>query len=304
MPNFELTILGTSSSQPAFGRFPTCQILQCGNNLYMIDCGEGSQIQLSKYNIKRAKIKVIFISHMHGDHVYGLPGVITSFMHFNRKDQLTIIGPTGIKMFVEACLAASKAHLGFPLIIEEFDTTISQCVHTDNKVNVTSIPLKHGIPTMGYLFTEEVTYRRLDKSLISSMSLSHNDMKALKNGEDIILSDGKMIKSEDVCLPINLPIKYGFISDTAYDETIIPIIQGATAIYHETTYLNEMELEATARFHSTTIQAATIAKKANVGKLFCGHYSSRYKLIDEFENECRSVFTESYLGYEGLNVLL
>jgi ribonuclease Z len=303
MPNFELTILGTSSSQPAFGRFPTCQILQCGNNLYMIDCGEGSQIQLSKYSIKRAKIKVIFISHMHGDHVYGLPGVITSFMHYNRKDELIIVGPNGIKLFVDSCLAASQAHLGFPLTIQEFDTTSSQTLYSDTAVNVSSIPLYHGIPTMGFLFTEIVNYRRLNKAFISSLQLSHDEMKDLKKGIDVHRPDGKIVRSEDACLPINLPMKYAFLSDTSYNESVVPIIQNATVIYHETTYLQDMESEASARFHSTTLQAATIAKKANVGKLICGHYSSRYKSIDAFEQECRSIFTESYLGYEGLTML-
>ncbi len=304
MPSFELTILGTSSSQPAFGRFPTCQILQCGNNMYMIDCGEASQIQLSKFNIKRSKIKVIFISHLHGDHIYGLPGVITSFMHYNRKDDLTIIGPHGIQYYVEASLAASQAHIGFTINFKEYDTTVSQQVHSDEKLSVMSVPLNHGIPTMGFLFKENVHYRKLDKSKIEFWNLDFEEMKLLKSGQDISREDGTKIYVNEVCLPKNEPVTYAFISDTKYDESIIDYVQNVDVLYHETTYLHDMDLEALQRFHSTSTQAATIAKMANAGKLITGHYSSRYKSLHEFEEECKSVFENTILGMEGLNVII
>lgn len=300
MPDFELTILGTSSSQPAFGRFPSCHILQCGNNLYMIDCGEGSQMQLSKYNVKRSKIKTIFITHMHGDHIYGLPGVVTSFMHFNRQEALTIVGPYGLKHYIEVSLQASKAMLGFDLIIHEHDASIHQTVYSDEKIRAQSIPLTHNVPTMGFLFNEQVNYLRLDKNFIQNLELSFDDMKALKNGYDIVYKDGKTIKSSEACLPKNKGVSYAYLSDTAYNEDIIPLIAEVDVIYHETTYLNDMNREATARMHSTSIQAATIAKMANVGTLICGHYSSRYKSIDQFEEECKSIFPNTILGKEGL----
>jgi ribonuclease Z len=302
MPDFELTILGTSSSQPAFGRFPSCHILQCGNNIYMIDCGEGSQMQLSKYHIKRSKIKTIFITHLHGDHIYGLPGVVTSFMHFNRQDSLTIIGPHGIKYYIEASLQASKAMLGFDLIVQEYDASVHQSLYIDEKINVQSIPLVHNIPTMGFLFREQVNYLRLDKNFIANLDLSFDEMKALKNGEDIVYKNELTIKSTDACLPKNKGVTYAYLSDTAYNEDVVSYIQDTDVIYHETTYLKDMNEEATARMHSTSIQAATIAKKANVGTLICGHYSSRYKSIDLFEEECKSVFPNTILGKEGLSL--
>ncbi len=302
MPDFELTILGTSSSQPAFGRYPSCQILQCGSDIYMIDCGEGSQMQLSNYHIKRSKIKAIFISHLHGDHIYGLPGVVTSFMHFDRKEKLLLIGPKGLKYYIESSLAASQAKLGFSLEIQEYDPTISQVVLHDSNIKVTSIPLKHNIPTMGYLFTEEVNYLRLNKNFIRTLDLSHEEMKALKNGKDILYQDGNLIRSADACLPKNEGMSYAYISDTAYNESILPLIENVDVMYHETTYLNDMQEEAAARMHSTSVQAATIASKAKAGKLICGHYSSRYKFIEQFETECKSIFADTILGIEGLNM--
>jgi ribonuclease Z len=302
MPDFELTILGTSSSQPAFGRFPSCHILQCGNNLYMIDCGEGSQMQLSRFHIKRSKIKTVFISHLHGDHIYGLPGVITSFMHFNRQEPLTIIGPYGIRFYIEASLQASKALLGFDLDIHEYDAAIHQQMYTDEKIDVLSIPLLHNIPTMGFLFKEQVNYLRLDKNFIQNLDLSFDEMRALKNGEDILYKDGQTIKSEEACLPKNKGVTYAYLSDTAYNEDVVPLIKDVDVIYHETTYLHDMHTEATARLHSTSIQAASIAKMANVGTLICGHYSSRYKSIEQFENECKSIFPNTILGKEGLSL--
>jgi ribonuclease Z len=300
MPDFELTILGTSSSQPAYGRFPSCQILQCGNNLYMIDCGEGSQMQMSRYHIKRSKIKAVFISHLHGDHIYGLPGVITSFMHYNRQDKLILIGPKGLGYYIEACLVSSKAKLEFEVEIKEYDAAYSQEVYRDSKISVVSVPLKHNIPTMGYLFKEEVNYLRLNKNFIASLDLTHEDMKALKNGKDIVYRDGQIIRSADACLSKNEGVSYAYISDSAYDESIVPLIENVDVIYHETTYLKDMEEEASVRMHSTSVQAAAIAKKANSSTLICGHYSSRYKCIDQFEAECKSVFEASILGKEGL----
>ena len=293
-----MTLLGTSSSQPAFDRFPSSQILRYNNDLWMVDCGEGTQIQLTRYKIRRNKIKAIFISHLHGDHLYGLPGVITSFLHYSRTESLKIIGPIGIRAYLDACLGVSESMLNFDLVIEEYDATIARQVYDDHHLEVWSVPLKHRIPTMGFVFREKESDYCLIPEKISELSLTHEEMKALKKGSSIRRQE-LTIAPADVCYERLKPRSYAYLSDTVYDEGVIPAIKGVDLLYHETTYLSELTKEAIHRMHSTTTQAATIALKAEVGRLIIGHYSSRYRSLDGFENECRDVFSASFLGVEG-----
>ncbi|MBK8700994.1 MAG: ribonuclease Z [Saprospiraceae bacterium] len=301
MKAFELTLLGTSSSQPAFGRFPSSQLLQYDNHYFMIDCGEGIQIQLSRYKIKRNRINTIFISHLHGDHIYGLPGVVTSFLHHQRSEPLRIIGPIGIKAYLETCLGLSEVHLAFRLEIEEKDATRGGIIYENERIMVSAIPLKHRIPTMGFLFTEKEVFYRLIPEKIIAFDLSHEEMHMLKSGKTVFRSEGEPgITPSDVCHPLAKLRSYAYISDTIYDQSVVPIIQGVDVLYHETTYLKDMEKEAIDRMHATSEQAANIASLAGAGRLITGHYSSRYRSIQEFETECREIFTATFLGMEGM----
>lgn len=299
MSDFEVTLLGTSSSQPSHGRFPTSQLVRYDESLYMIDCGEGTQIQLLNLKVKRNRIKVIFISHLHGDHIFGLPGLVTSFMHFSRKEPLTIIGPIGLKNFLETCIQASASVIGFELTIKEVDANVSQLIYTDNLMDVFSVPLKHRIPTMGFCFKENLLKFKINPLKIEQYNIKYQMIKQLKSGLDVVLDDGYVLTPQEACFPKLKARSYFFLSDTVYDETLIPIIEHAELIYHETTYLKDMNAEALERKHSTTEQAAWIAKKANVGEMIIGHYSSRYKDLKFFELECKAIFPNTKLGIEG-----
>lgn len=299
MNAFELTLLGTSSSQPAFGRFPTSQILRYHNDLYMIDCGEGTQIQLAQYKVKRNQIGVIFISHLHGDHIFGLPGVITSFLHYSRTAPLSIIGPTGIKKYVDTCLELSGSHLSFALEIVEMDATVKQVIYEDQHLKVNSLPLKHRLPTMGFVFEEKPRERKLRPDKIEEYQLSHLEMKRLKADLPVVRENGLTLLPDEVNYPKSSPRRYAFLSDTIYDPSLVDAIKQVNVVYHETTYLCDMEKEAILRMHATTYQAATIARDAQAGMLITGHYSSRYKNVEPFEEECRTLFENTQLGLEG-----
>ena len=299
MKEFELTLLGTSSSQPAFDRFPTSQVLRYHNDLYLIDCGEGTQIQLSRYKIKRNAIKAIFISHLHGDHIFGLPGVVTSFLHYSRKSPLLIYGPVGIKAYLDNCLGLSQAQLNFDLYVNEFDASKAALVFEDHNLIVSSLPLQHRLPTMGYLFTEKEQERKLDIKKLPIYRLTVDEMKMLKKDMPVHRHPEQSITPDEVCLPKQKLRSYAFLSDTVFLPSIVPLIEGADVLYHETTYLNNMEKEAELRQHATAGQAAEIARRAGVGLLITGHYSSRYKNLDDFLVECKAVFLNTRLGLEG-----
>lgn len=299
MNTFELTLLGTSSSQPAFGRFPTSQILRYHNDLYMIDCGEGCQIQLSQYKIKRNLIGVIFISHLHGDHIFGLPGVITSFLHYSRTAPLHIIGPFGIKKFVDTCIQLSGSQLNYTLIVTEFDATLSQTLYEDRNLCVKSLPLQHRLPTMGYIFEEKPQFRKLRPEKIELFRLSHQEIKTLKADQPVTREDGSILQPDEFNYPKSRPRRYAYLSDTIYDPSLVDAIKDVNVVYHETTYLSDMEKEAQNRMHATSWQAASIAAAANAGMLITGHYSSRYKDLSAFETECRTLFENTQLGLEG-----
>jgi ribonuclease Z len=293
-----LKILGTSSSQPTLDRNPSCQVLNINNNLFMIDAGEGAQLSLTKFKIKRNQIEVIFISHMHGDHVFGLPGIITSFMHFSRINPLTIIGPFGLKLFIETFLKVSLSSINFEMNIQEIDANVSNVVWQNKHITVTNFPLDHRIPTCGYHFKEREKPRNIIPEKIKEYSLSNEEIRMLKNG-DSVNKESKLLTSDDVCLA-PLPLKsYAYISDTAYNPIILPVIQNCDLIYHEATYLEDMQELATDRKHSTTADAAKIALASNAKKLIIGHYSSRYKDVKIFENECQKYFKNSFAASDG-----
>ncbi len=293
----ELLILGTSSSQPIGTRFPSCQILKINNDMYMIDCGEGAQFQLSKYAVKRNLIKAIFISHLHGDHIFGLPGVITSFMHYSRTSPLKIIGPIGLKKFIDTCLEVSESYLKFDLEVIEIDGTKS-LVYSEVNLNVNAIELDHRITTYGYRFDLDSFNRNLIPEMIGLRNLTIEEIKILKS-DNKVERENETIYPDDVCLPLKAKKSYAYISDTGFFEQIIPAIQEVDLLYHEATYLGDMEAQAIERKHSTTLQAATIAKQAKAKKLIIGHYSSRYKSLEQFTVECKSIFENSQACEEG-----
>lgn len=295
---FEVTILGVNSAFPIHGRHPTCQIVNFDERLYMIDCGEATQIQIAKYRIKRNKLDHIFISHMHGDHCYGLPGLLTSFALGGRSEPLFLHGPMGIKRFINVIIEVSGAYMPYELIIKEYDTELINEIAINPNLKVTSFPMKHRIPTMGFRFQETITQYNIDPVAISQYNLSIEEIKAVKNGADVI-RDGNVIDNATLIITPSQPKSYSYCSDTVYDQELIPYIKDSSLLYHEATYLSGLEVIAGERMHSTLGQAIDIASASNVERLIVGHYSSRYPDVSVFLDEGLPLFSGLLLGEEG-----
>lgn len=295
---FEVKILGVNSAVPVYDRHPSCQIVNFNNRLMMVDCGEGSQMQLQKYKVKRGKIDHIFISHLHGDHCFGLPGLITSYSLGNRKDTLYLHGPVGIKPFIQSILKYSGSHINFPFEICEYEHDSYAEIEVSQNMLVKTFPLKHRIPTIGFRFQEIITKKNIKSSEIERYNISIEEIKAIQLGEDII-RDGKVITNENLTLADKLPRSYSYCSDTIYDESIVKHIANSTLLYHETTYLDDLKHLADERYHTTLGGAIAIAKLSNIDRLITGHYSSRYNDISIFEEEGKKQLEGILLGKEG-----
>ena len=287
--SFELTILGSSSALPTSKRFPTAHLLQVDERFFLIDCGEGTQIQLRKFGINPSRIHHIFISHLHGDHVFGLFGLLSTLGMLGRKVPLRLYGP-------EKLASLLNDHLKYfgPLpfdISTHFPSGPEEgIIHEDEKVTVTSVPLKHRTETFGYIFREKHRPLNLRKEAISQYGLGIADRVRIKEGADHTLPDGNTIPNRELTLPPYQPRSYAYISDTLYDPELIPLLQGIDLLYHEATFSGRDEKLASETFHSTAPQAARIASDAGVGKLLIGHFSSRYKDLSVLLEEAREIF--------------
>ena len=291
-----LTILGYNSAIPTVKSAPTAQFLEMEERCFLIDCGEGTQVQLRKAKAKFSKINHIFISHLHGDHVFGLPGLISSFRLLGRETPLHVYGPKGIKEMMETIFRITETHQGFEVIFHELSSKKSEKVYEDNRVEVFTIPLDHRIYCNGYLFKEKPKERHLNMQEISKYpEIEICDYHNLKRGKNIQLSDGYILKNENLTKPAEPSVSYAFCSDTRYLESIIPIIKNVDILYHEATFLHDLKKMADYTGHSTALEAAKIARKANVKKLILGHFSNRYHDLSVFLNEACEIFPETYL---------
>jgi len=294
-----LTILGCYAATPRTITNPTSQLLEIRSRLFLIDCGEGTQVQLRKNKIKFSKINHIFISHLHGDHMYGLVGLISTFMLLNRQTDLHVYGPKGIKEIILLQLRLSNSFTGYNLYFHELTSTVSEVVYEDEKVLVKTIPLKHRVYTNGYLFQEKVGDRKLNIDAVQHHNIETCYFQKIKNGKDITLDDGTIIPNDELTFD-PIPAKsYAFCSDTMYDESIVPLIQNVDVLYHETTFLESEADKALKTMHSTAKEAATIALKANVKQLVLGHYSTRYENIELFKEEAETIFSNVLLADDG-----
>lgn len=292
----KLTILGCYAATPRSITNPTSQVLEIKNRLFLIDCGEGTQVQLRRNKVKFSKINHIFISHLHGDHFYGLVGLVSTFMLLNRTNDLHIYGPKGIKEVITLQLRLSNSWTNYGLFFHELLSASSEVVYEDEKVVVKTIPLKHRIYTNGFLFQEKIGDRQLNIEAVKSFEIDQCYYQNIKNGKDITLDDGRIIENSKLTFDPITTKSYAFCSDTIYDETIIPHIKNVDVLYHESTFLENEATLALKTMHSTAKQAATIALKANVNKLILGHYSTRYESIALFKEEAITVFSEVLLG--------
>lgn len=295
---FAITILGNNSAVPAFDRHPTSQVITYDGNNYLVDCGEGTQIQLINYKIRRSRISHIFISHLHGDHYFGLVGLINTLSLLGHQQEMHVFGPTALKEIIELQLRVAETQLCYPLHIHAI-TEAATLVDND-KLTIKCFRTNHRIECYGFSFSEKRSPRKLELEKAKEYEIPANFYERLKNGEDYTRKDGTVVKNELVTSPGTPGRRYAFCADTKYDESLIPHIEGADMIYHETTYLDHLRDRAEARFHSTTKQAALLAQKASVKKLLIGHFSSKYDTLEEFEQEAREVFPNTELALEGV----
>lgn len=298
--SFSLTILGCHSATPRSLAHTSSQYLEMNNHSFLIDCGEGTQRQLRKYKIRFSRIKHIFISHLHGDHFFGLIGLISTFSLLNRSGELHVYGPKGLKEIILLQLKLSKSWVDYPLHFHELNKTTSELILDNEKVEVHTIPLKHRIYTNGFLFREKIKERKLNMTQIKKYpEIDICDYQNLKNGKDFAKSDGSLIENKLLTLDPPRPLSYAYCSDTAYTETFISQIKQVDLLYHESTFLEEHSDLASKTKHSTAKQAAVVARKAGVKKLLLGHYSSRYETLDPFVEEASEIFPKAVLAEAG-----
>ncbi len=297
--SFQLKILGSSSAVPAYGRNHTAQILQIYNNFYLIDCGEGTQLQLKKYKVKINKINAIFISHLHGDHFLGLFGLISTMSLLGRTKDLYVFGPRGLSDIITTQLKYSETILKFELIFETLGKDVNEEIFNFSNITVETIPLSHRIQCNGFLFREKPKPRKLIKEKLPEL-ITKLQIADLKQGRDVLDDDGNVIyKNEDYTNAPAIARAYAYCSDTIYKEDIVPIIKNVDLLYHESTFLHEMLERAESTFHTTAHQAGLIAKMADVKKLIIGHYSSRYKDLTPFIEEAKAIFPDTDLAIDG-----
>lgn len=296
---FELTILGSNSAVPAYGRHPSAQVLNVREELYLIDCGEGTQLRLAENQIKTGKIEHIFISHLHGDHIFGLVGLLTSYSMGGREKPLHVYGPAGLAAFIHSQLYWSHSHLNYPLHIHRTEPRFKCLVYENRDLWVYSIPLQHSVPTNGYLFIEKERPRHIIPAYIEAYGMGIEQIRAVKKGKDLWLEGGRRIANDLLTEPPPPSRSFAYCSDTRYHPELVEHIKGVDMLFHEATFEQAMEERAAATFHSTTAQAAEIARRAGVRRLIIGHFSARYRDLSPLLEETRRIFKRSTLAIEG-----
>lgn len=299
---FDLYILGTSSAIPAFERFPSAQLVHINGSYILIDGGESVQMQLKKYKLPSSRIDIILISHLHGDHIFGLPGLLTSLSLLQRQKELIIVAPPELKKILDTIFKYSEAKINYPIQYIFTQNKYPEIIYENNKLKITTVPLIHRLPTTGFVITEQAGERKIIKEKITEYSIPVHQMNRLKKGMDAEDDNGNIIKNEWVTCAPPLARKYVYFSDTAPLSEIPECTLGANVLYHEATFLKEHHALAEITMHSTTIDAAYTALKMNAKHLIVGHYSSRYKNIDCFLDEIKSIFVHAELSIEGKKI--
>lgn len=298
---FEVTILGSSSATPVYNRNPTSQVINSNEKLYLIDCGEGTQQQLIKYGIKAAKIDYIFISHLHGDHFFGLVGLLSSLHLHGRVKPLHIFGPKGLDEILNIQFKYSDTQLRYELVFNEVTANKSKVIFENYDVIVETIVLNHRIPCTGFKFTEKKRLRKLIADKLEREHVPIDFYQNLKKGEDITLANGKVLKNEDYTTDSPIPRSYAYCSDTLADGSYLENIKDCDLLYHEATFMHDMLERANETHHSTSLQAAEVAKAVGAKKLLIGHFSSRYKTLNGLLEEAQDIFPDTQLALEGVS---
>lgn len=296
---FDVTILGSNAAIPAFDRHPSSQIINYNGQHFLVDCGEGTQFRMNKFGIKRGRLDHIFISHLHGDHYYGLIGLLTSFNLNWREHDLHLYAAAPLEEIIAVHFKYSNTELRFKLHFHPLTDTKPEVIFESESLSVETIPLKHRIPTTGFLFREKKNLRKIISEKISEFNIPHHLINNIKRGDDFVTSDGIVIANEELTTAPLPPRSYAYCSDTLYTDTFLEQIKGINTLYHEATFIEEHASRAAETFHSTTRQAAQVAFRANAGKLLIGHFSARYEDLNFLLKESRDVFPLTYIAEEG-----
>lgn len=302
MNNFQITILGCGSAMPTTYRNPTSQLIEVNEKLFMIDCGEGTQLQMRKQKAKMTKLHSIFISHLHGDHVFGLPGLLSTLSLMDRGGELNIYAHKELELFLEPFIKYFGNQLSYKINHIHINPHTHETIFENNSIKISSFPLKHRIHTNGFIIEEKEAPLHMKGDMIEFYKIPFSKIKDIKLGAYFITEDGRIIKNELLTTPPSPPRKYAYCSDTAYSPAIIPFIKNADVLYHEATFEEADLARAKKTYHSTARQAAEIAKQAEVKKLVIGHYSSRYIDLTNLHNEAKSVFERTELAFEGMKI--
>ena len=301
---FQVTILGSGAAIPTIERNPSAQLVEMRNHYFLVDCAEGTQLQLRRFSGHPQRISHVFISHLHGDHFFGLIGLITSLHLLGRLNELHIFGPEPLKEIIELQLKHSYTELLYPLVFHAVDAGQVQTILENEHLTVSTIPLNHRIPTCGYLFREKILKRNISRDFADTHTLTQKLYDQIKSGEDYTDDEGKVYPNESITLDPPKPKAYAYCTDTIYERSIIPLIRDVDMIYHEATFAEDKAPDATAKYHTTARQAAIIARDAGAGKLVIGHFSARYNDGEKLLKEATEIFPETVLASDGLSILL
>jgi len=300
MNDFKVTVLGNGSAVPTSWHNPSSQMVQYMGKQFLLDCGEGTQMQIIKYKVKTKNLDHIFISHLHGDHFYGLIGLINSFHLMRREKPLYIYASKELKGLIDFHLEVTNTALNYRIVFNFLEDEKDKPLYEDKYLTITSFPLKHSIAVRGFLIREKMGRRRLNKTFVKDYNPTPEDIVLIIGGGDFTTPDGKVLKHVDITLPPHKQRSFAYCSDTAFLEATSEHAKGVDLLYHESTFDNSNQSLAEQTLHSTAAQAAMVAKKAGAGKLLIGHYSARHKDLDALLAEAQEVFPESYLSEEGI----
>lgn len=299
MESFEVHILGCGSALPTRHHVPSAQVIRIRGKLFMIDCGEGTQLQFRLSRLNFNKIQDIFISHLHGDHCFGLIGLISSMGMLGRIAPLTIHANEDLEKVLKPQIDYFCENLQYKIIFNAYNPLSSECIYSDRSVEVYTLPLIHRVPTAGFLFKEVKRKNHINKDMAQVYDIPLSKYPKIKNGEDFVTSDGNVIPNEKLIIPADEPRSYAYCSDTAYNDKLVPLLQNVNLLYHEATYCEAEEARAEKTQHSTAAQAAIIAKKVHAKKLVIGHFSARYVNDKVLLNESAGIFPDVELANEG-----
>ena len=304
MEKFELHILGCGSALPTTRHFPTCQVVNFRDKLFMIDCGEGAQLQFRKSRLKFSRLNHIFISHLHGDHCFGLLGLVSTLNLLGRTASLHIYAPRGLGELLAPVFSYFNRQMSYKVLFHEFDTNHSSVIYEDRSLTITTIPLKHRMPCCGFLFAEKQGLNHIAREWVDFYQVPVYELNRIKNGADYVTPEGEVIPNSVLTTPAAPPRRYAYCSDTIYFPSIAEQIKGVDLLFHEATFSDADMARASETFHTTASQAAEIARNAGVKRLLIGHFSARYEDEAVLLQEAQSIFPETVLARETLCVSL